>query len=436
MYAAYIGRRLIDLYNEHRRDGPPLSPRDFFDEVVFPVTFDDARYLFWPNNSPFAQPTYSGKREDPAVRQEALAETHEKISDVAQPLGHLFMGGMADGPMETTSGQVSTVGASAKPEEAYCSWVGALAGVGLKGGLSMLIDHDKVLLALLDGWFAYRSYLNQTPGLKGNQIETWNGHWITHRFGYDYHPDDPLRDLTLPTTKSTGIKTKPWAKVLFALASALPDTTPTVYLYSLGQTNTTVGFRQLHLSEVQGLAALHEKLFGDVEGVSSRSLAEMYDTQYSIYKACEQGPIGLRALQPDKLRDYMPGGKTDKMPKPTRSANKQNRYRIYQTWIIAMLNNEDLIDTTEQLAQALREHAASGEKGRTKAKRRAEQVLEASHRREFLAAITDVLEQDGSRAELFNEIADEVVKMPSSDFPLFATLLRLKYKVFSQHQSA
>jgi chorismate mutase len=123
------------------------------------------------------------------------------------------------------------------------------------------------------------------------------------------------------------------------------------------------------------------------------------------------------------------------MPNTTRSKPKFTRYLVFQTWIIAMLNNEDLIDTTEQLAQALREHAESGEKGRTKAKRRAEQVLDASREREFLEALTEVVENDGSHASLFDEIADEVVKMPSSDFPLFATLLRLKYKVFSQQQS-
>lgn len=432
MYTAYIGRRLIDLYNEHRRDGPPLSPRSFFDEVVFPVAFDDARYLFWPNNSPFAQPTYSGKRDDPDVRQQALADTHEKVAAIDEPLGHLFMGGMASGVLETTSGQVSTVGASADPDEAYCSWVGAMAGIGLKGGLSMLVDHDDVLLALLDGWFAYRTHLEQTPGLKGNQVETWNGHWICHRFGYDYRENDPLRDLDLHTTKSTGIQTQKWATVLFNLARALPGETPTVYLYSLGQMNTTVGFRQLHLPDVQRLAQLHEKLFGDVEGVSSRSLADMYDTQYSIYAACQQGTIGMRALQPDKLRDYMPGGKKDKMPTSTRSPKKQNRYRIFQTWIVAMLNNEELIDLTESTAQALKAHAESGEKARTTAKRRAEEVLKQSHRRGFLEAVTEVVEHDTTHAEHFNKLADTIVKMPASDFPLFATLLRLKYTVFSK----
>jgi hypothetical protein len=434
MYTTYIGRRALDLYNEDIHDGSPLSSKEFFDEVLFPVFFDDERYLFWPNNAPFAQPKYSGSREDPNVRQNALAETHDKIQTIERPVGHLLMGGMADGPMETTSGQVSAVGAAADPDDAYCSWVGAMCGIGVSGGLSMLVDHEDVLRALIEGWSHYRSYLDQTPGLKGNQIETWNGQWLSHRFGWEYNASDPLRDFD-PHVTSTGISTKDWAQVLFALARHLPDRRLTVYIYSLGNTNQTIGFRQLLLPEVQYLADLYERLFGDVEGVSARRLADAFDPEFSIYRACEQGAIGLKALRPDKLRQYMPGGRSSKMPNTTRSENKFTRYLIFQTWIIAMLNNEDLIDTTERLAGALREYSKSDTKGRTTAKRAAEQVLEASHRREFLESLSEVVADDGTHANLINEIADEVVKMPSSDFPLFATLLRLKYHVFSQQQS-
>ena len=434
MYASYIGRRALDLYNEHMHDGPPLSPKSFFDDVLFPLFFDDGRYLFWPNNAPFAQPKYSGSRDEADVRQEALAETHEKIGEIQRPVGHLFMGGMADGAMETTSGQVSTVGASASSDEAYCSWIGAGCGVGLSGGLSMLINEESVLRALLEGWELYRKYLDQTPGLKGNQIATWNGQWLAHRFGWDYHPEDPLRDFE-PHVTSTGISTKDWAQLLFELARHLPDRQLTVYLYSLGNTNQTIGFRQLLLPEVQHMATLYETLFGDVEGVSAQRLADAFEPAFSIYRACEQGAIGLKALQPDRLRKYMPGRRDSKMPGTTRSENKFTRYLIFQTWIIAMLNNEDLIDTTEQLAEALREYAQSDKRAKTTAKRTAEQVLEASHRQEFLESLSAVVEGDATHAALINEIGDEVVKMPSSDFPLFATLLRLKYHVFSQQQS-
>ena len=86
MYTAYIGRRAIDLYNEHMREGSSLAPKDFFDEVIFPIFFDDARYLFWPMNSPFAQPKYSGSRDDPDVREEARVETHQKVGAIERPV--------------------------------------------------------------------------------------------------------------------------------------------------------------------------------------------------------------------------------------------------------------------------------------------------------------------------------------------------------------
>lgn len=427
MYTAYIGRRIVDLYNEHFHDGPPLTPRDFFDEVIFPIVFDHKEYLFWPNNAPFAQPKYSGKRDDPASRRAALGETHEKIADIERPVGHLFMGGAADGATETTSGQVSTAGAVATPEEAYCSWAGAIAGVGCSG-LSFLIDRDEVLRAIVEGWTHYRTYLNHTPSMKGNQIDTWNGWWITHRFGPDYDKRDPLRDFDPPGTKRIS-RQQDWAQVMFALARQMPEDRLTVYVYSFGNTNTTIGFRQLYLPEVHRLTQLYTHLFGEVEGVRPHKLAEVYEAEYSLYRACEQGAIGLKALRPRQIDEYTPGGRKSKMPKATRSETKRIRYLIYQTWIIAMLNNQDLIDITEETANALREHAASGTKARATAKRRAEQVLEASHRRAFLEALTEILAEDGTHAEHFNRVADEVVKMPASDFPLFAALLRLKYHV-------
>jgi len=432
MYTSYIGRRALDLYNEHMRDGPPLSPKSFFDEVLFPVAFDHERYFIWPGNAPFGQNKYYLRREESSAREDALEEMHDKIEESEGTPGHLYMGGPARDILKTTTGQISSVGPPSDPSEAYYSWIGELCGVGI-GKLSMLIDNDVVLLALLEGWSLYRKYLNQTPSLKGKQIATWNGQWITHRFGPDYNSDDPLRDFNPPGTSE--ISTKNWSKVVFSLARELPESELRVYVYALGKRNETIGFRQLLLPEVQYLTDLYEKLFGTVEGVSARRLADVFEPAFSLYRACEQGAIGLKALQPNRLRKYIPGRSDSKMPGTTRSENKFTRYLIFQTWIIAMLNNEDLIDTTEQLAEALREYAQSDERAKTTAKRTAEQVLEASHRREFLESLSEVVKNDATHAPLIDEIGDEVVKMPSSDFPLFATLLRLKYHVFSQQQS-
>lgn len=440
MYTAYIGRRIIDLYNEHINNRSPLEPKDFFDEVFFPVFFDHKKYLMWVNNAPFDQ-AYKQRKNTPLteeVRRERLQELHEKAEQLTRPLSHLVIGGIDSSPTDYRSGQTTAISFPADADEVYTSWVGAAAGIGVSGGLSLLIDDDRVLLALLEGWKQCRRFMQQTPNIKPHRVNSWNGWWITHRFGPDYYENDPLRDFDPKLKKSRGeleFGTQDWAQVLFALAGDQPEVL-LAYVYSIGyRGNTTIGFRQLLLPEVKNFTDLYEELFGDVEGVTASRLADVFKPEYSIYQACEQGAIGLKALRPDKLRNYVPGRRDSKMPDTTRSKIKFTRYLVFQTWIIAMLNNEDLIDTTEQLAKALREHAESDTKGRKTAQNRAEQVLDASHQREFLEALTEVVENEGSHADLFDEIADEVVKMPSSDFPLFATLLRLKYKVFSQQQS-
>lgn len=433
MYTAYIGRRIVDLYNERLNDGPPLAPKDFFDEVVFPTFFDHDKYLFWPNNSPFAQ-VYSKKNSpDETKRQEALVTLHEDIAAISQPSGHLFMGGQAVDVDATTSGQVSDLSVETTAAEAYCSWFGFSASIGV-GKLSLLVDQDDVLLALLEGWALYRTYMEQTPALKSHQLETWNGCWIVHRFGNDYRPDDPLRDFN-PDTGKAGknikLKTQSWADVLFALASNTPDESMSAYIFSLGQTNTTIGFRQLRLPEVDSLFRLYSHMYGEADGLLPGTLADVFEADFSLYRASEQGTLGLKALRPKDITKYMPG-RNSKMPSSTRSKRTYTNYHIYQTWIIAMLNNQALIEVTEETADALLKHAQSGTNARSKALNRAKQVLEASHKREFLEALTVVIEEGEEETEHFNALADEVVNMPASDFPLFATLLRLKYAVINK----
>jgi len=444
MYTSYIGRRAVDLYNEHIHEGPPLSAKDFFDEVFFPIVFDDDDYLMQAGNSKFGQLVRRRKKdkreaekkgisweeEKPRRRQRALNKFHSLAEDYSQPHNHVVVGGSARKVSATTSGQITDIDHPVDADEIYCSWIGAATAIGVSGGLTLLIDEDMTLLALLDGWSQYRTLLRQTDGLKDKQIETWNGWWLTHRLSEDYRPDAPLSEKPdIKGRKHLKLATQDWVNIMFALAQNVEREVITAYVFSIGQQNTTIGYRQLYLSDARYLADLYRQLFGDREGVEASQFARLYRTEYGFWQACRQGTIGLRTLKPEGLGEYIASSEnTDKSRKNLDSTT----YRNFLTWIIAMLNNEDLITTTEQLAGALREHAQSGKKARTAPKRTAEQVLEASHRREFLEALSEVVESDGTHADLINEIADEVVKMPSSDFPLFATLLRLKYRVFSQ----
>ena len=452
MYTAYIGRRAIDLYNEHLHDGEFLSPKKFFDQVFFPVVFDDDDYLMQAGNSKFGQLVRQRKKdkreaaekgisweeEKPRRRQRALKDFHSLSEDYDQPHNHVVVGGAARKVSATTSGQVTNIDHPVDADTIYCSWVGAATAIGVSGGLTMLIDEDTTLLTLLEGWTQYRTLLNQTSGLKDKQIETWNGWWLTHRLSEDFRPDSPLSEKPdIRGRKHLKLDTQDWVDIMFTLSKNVEEDSVTAYVFSVGQRNTTIGFRQLYLSDVRYMVELYQQLFEERSGVEEKQFAQLYKTEDGFCAACRQGAIGLRALRPRNLDEYMPGGdKAGWFTSKSNSNLNNTTYRIFLTWIIAMLNNEELIDTTEQLAEALRDYAQSDTKGRVTKKRTAEQVLKASHRREFLESLSAVVEDDATHAALIDEIGDEVVKMPSNDFPLFATLLRLKYKVFSQQQSA
>lgn len=446
MYTAYIGRRLLDLYNAHRNPGPLLSPRQFFDDVFFPLFFDDERYLMLAGNSKLGQLINSrGRRrakleeelavvteevwavQEKADRLQALGELHDAAADLNEPHMHLVLGGYAADLTKATSSQVTDIAFPISPDEVYLSWLGTAAGVGVKGGLSMLIDADAVLLALLDGWVQYRDFLHKTPHLKPYQVDTWNGWWLVHRFGNRFKPDAPLRDFpTQPEAKPgqpAAFETPPWARVLFALAQA-EAREQTSYVYSFGQTNTTIGFVQLALGEVQRYRTLLHRLFGEKAWLKNRDLEALYDTHFVFITACQQGQIGLRAIEPDKLRDYMPGGQRSKLPTAPKDEDTEIRYAFYQTWIIAMLNNEKLLAFARQAADAFHQYTATAAKGKTNLKREVEQTLEATTPRAFIDGLTGIVKNDGTHAATFKTLVEEIVKMPSNDFPLLLTLIR------------
>ena len=428
MYTAYIGRRLIDLYNERLHDGDePMSPRAFFDEVFYPLFFDHGHHLMRVNNSPFAQKYRKSKPFSKEIREEALEELHQKAEAMEEPYGHLVAGGQAVKKEATTSGQVTDLAMSASAEEVYCSWVGMAAGVGTKGGYPMLIDDDEVLVALAEGWEQYRQFMRDTEGLVPHQTETWNGWWLTHRFSNSYNEKRPLLAFNPDMGKKSGdpkINTQSWIRVIFALAQ-LRSEKITAYVYNFGQENSTIGFIQLDLPEMATYRDLYERLFGGQE-ISTREALRLYQTEHGFRRACEQGRIGLRAIEPKDLRKYFSSGKK---LKSTRSTKKQALYNHYQTWIIAMLNNEDLLDFAQETAEALRAFATNEDSTTTGRKRKAENVLKAGGRRVFIDELTGIVERDGQHAETFDRIVAEVVKMPQSDFPLLQTLIKFKYAV-------
>lgn len=430
MYTSYIGRRFLTLWNE--RTGRDLSARQFFDEELHPVFFAHDKYLQWVPNSPFAQKV-AQKDLVPGTTTAAvqLAKLHRNVRELA-PDASFVLGFPAAGTTGTTSGQVSGVGPQIAAEDVYCSWIGGALGVGVSGGLTLLLDQDEVLWTLYEGWSRYRALLSQRDGLKGNQIDTWNGRWLTHAFDPDFNPRQPLAgfdfDAALDTKDgSSALRTQAWVKVLFALATTYKERI-TAYVYSLAQTNRTVGFVPLELGAVEDMYQLSQRLFQLSPAIRDWQLVtSLYETHYGFARACQLGSIGLAAIEPAKLQDYLPGN--DKKINLKTDAERL-QFDIYQLWILAMLNNQELYNAADQLAGALQQYSGTAKQGKMNLDRQVEKVF-VKHRPAFIERLTEILEEAKSAASgytaLFDEAVRQVMLMPVDNFPLFIILVRFRY---------
>lgn len=463
MYTPIIGRRLLDRANA--RDGRDRSPAEFFDEVFFPLVFGHDTYLMPAGNSRFGQLVNNRKKHQAAaeregrawddaekarLRQTALADFHADAAEAAEPHAHLVIGGYARGTEGTTSGQVTAIEHRAGADDVFLSWIGAACGAGVAGGLVLLLDHDAVLDAVLEGWVLYRRVLGQTPDLKANQLETWNGQWLRYRFSASYDPANPTAFVQrILNTKSPpyNIETVPWARLLLSLGRTLGDEPVPAYVYSFGQMNATIGFIQLHLGATGILREsyttvrrFYRALFGEAaEAVDAERLDEVYDTGLGFVQACAQGAIGLRAFKPDKLDDFLPGGK-NRQPQPVRPGDAQTPL-LYLTWIFAMLGEQkhSLYERARETADMLLAFETGALGGKMNLKKAVREALEADSLSALIAGLTRIAEdvQDASKANFSaEEIADTLQRLDGlvraaldlthERFQLFLVLLRFQ----------
>jgi hypothetical protein len=463
MYTPLIGRRLLDRANV--RDGRDRSPAEFFDEEFFPLVFGHDQYLMPAGNSKFGQLVNNRKKHRASAEKEgrtwnesekerlrlgALAEFHEAAVEATEPQSHLVLGGYARGSDGTTSGQVTSLDHQATADEVYLSWIGAATGAGVAGGLVLLIDHDDVLDAVLEGWTLYREVLETTPNLKANQLETWNGQWLRHRFSAKYDPGDPTEFIgTVINTKKPpyNIETVSWARLLFSLGRTVGDESVSAYVYSLGQMNATLGFIPLHLGSTgilrESYATLldfYRGLFGDaVEAVLPDEMDRVYDAGLGFARACERGAIGLQTFQPAKLYDFLLDGK-NKQPRPVSPADAQTPL-LYQTWIHAMLGDQRnaLYDRATETAQMLLDFETGALGGKMNLKKAVKEALGADTLPALIAGLTDIAEsvQDASKTNLSEEeiaetldALDALVRaaldLTPERFRLFLALLRFQ----------
>lgn len=432
MYTSFIGRKFLAAWNA--KEGKSLTARQFFDEEMFPIFFDDERHLMHVANSPFfqsiaAKDLIGGKKES-EIRRENL---HHSIA-TKNPNASIFVGYAADGTTGTTSGQVTALAVDIDHEEIYASWIGEGLAMGVSGGFYLLCAREALLLEIFAGWELYRKFLKQTPNLKGRQIETWNGQWIAHCLSggsiRDFTPKYDEKIDAKTKAKYWAINTLEWTKLIFAFCKRYPNEMLTVYAYNLSQMNTTLGFLNLKLPEVHLLYEVRDKLFIDKgKSALTDNEIESLESVFTFKRAAEFGAIGLRTLEPAKLREYLP--QRDSKKNKDLNLTKEEAYKqfqIFKIWIYAMLNRTELLDLAAQVAQHL---LNLEEQGRDRGKKITDQlsteVREATSLRAFVEKLGEVLNTYSAASETFRKVVDNVVKMPSDQFPLFVALIRFEY---------
>ena len=429
MITSNIGKIFLDAYNEEY--GTSYDARTFFLEQFYPLFFDQNKYMMTAGNSPLENPKLSwddmikGKKpfETPEQRkirfEKLIKKIEESEADASIARGYASLDVAA-----TTSGQVTDLKLPNSQEEIYASWIGDALGIGVQGGFSILFSNKEILLDIFEGWKLYRTSLNETTMLKGNQINTWNGQWLSHYYDTrEYDADMPLAGYNPYNVNKDGIisiDTQTWTKILIGISKKYRNAQILGYIYSIGQTNTTIGFIPFNLNQIRRPIHLYEKIFGMSNGRNAESL---WGTAIGFKTACTYGAIGIKAMEPKGLRDYVYKGKQPK------AHNYDNiNYNVYIIWIYAMLNNDELWEKSQELAELLNEASSDKDKSiSTKRKNLVETMLNATNKKQFIAAAAEVVSFIGKIDE-FKGIVKEIHGMPTDNVPYFLTLLRFQYK--------
>ena len=427
MIAVNIGKTFLNAYNEKYKSN--YDAKDFFVEKYFPLFFDEEKYMQWITNSPFVQGIKKGIPPSATERKQKLSVLIEKVAN-STANASIAIGFPSLDITATTSGQLTNLELPLNENDVYLSWIGSGLGVGIQGGLSILFDKPLLLLDIFDGWGIYRDYLNRTPQLRGNQINTWNGQWIAHR--YDprlYDQQDHTAQFTgISSTKDGGleISTQSWTAIMLGICRTFPDSQLTGYVYNLGQTNTTIGFIPFRLPQIKRPIDLYEKYFGTSQKAEAEQL---FGTAFGFTKACQMGSIGIHAMEPKGVRDFIEKGKT-----PVYNEQDEERklnFHTYQIWLLAMLNNEQLWESAQQFATSLNQYALSSEKGKKDKSNQVKAVLSSISQKQFLDNLTIIVE-DNTIQTNYEEMARLIHMMPKDNVPYFLTLIRFHFAIISK----
>lgn len=440
MYATTIGRTFLKAYNDKFKT--EYTAKSFFEEIFIPLFFDHQKYMMTAGNSPLENPKLSW---DDMIKEKKPFETPERRQERINKMIHKIETEKADasiaigyGVTDTTAaatGQITNISFPDNKEDIYLSWIGAGLGIGVVGGLTILFNNEELLLDVFEGWHYYRQYLEKNPLLKGNQINTWNGRWIAHRYDWAYDESDPLMGFNPlePTNNDLFyLQTVPWVEVAIGIARKCPVLNLMGYLYSIGQTNTTIGFIPFKLQDIKRPNQLYAKIFGEATWTLNRKKVEkLYGTAMGLREACKVGCIGIPAMEPKGLKAFFPTEKGAKKISYKGDEEQEITFNTYLIWILAMLNNEKLWDMSREFAELLLKYEAGAGKARKDRTNNVNQLLGSVSAKQFLQNLIPIVEDEEEKAG-YENMGKVVNLMPKDNFSYFNTLIRFQYALLNK----
>lgn len=441
MNTVYAGKQLLKHLEKKR--GGKTDPKTFFDNEFWHVMFNapDHQHLMQVHNSDFFQGSYKKSAEKegialPLYRKQKFEDSLKNVATgVKQVSASTGVGFMAGGPEETTFGQVTDLPLNFTEEELLCSWFGGALGIGFGGGYDFLTLEPEIFEFIYEGWPFYRELIKDTPGLKGRQIEAWNGLWLCYGLKYRDNPKEAYRKVKQNISKhikTTGgiakLERPDWSTQVLSLATEFGGAEGLVLQgYSHGSTNKTLGSVMVQLPKVRSFAALFKQLVEQDDTLPNTALQDVFKGEFTMSKAARYGQLGLRALTPAKLPQFLYEKDTSK----TKLQSDPYQYKIYKSWIIAMLNNDELYELAENLAGKLLEFKEKGkDEFFTEAEKRnhIETLFTKRKPSFFIDQLTAIARGIKEPPEVFRTVSrTAATQMTPEQFQLFVSALRFEY---------
>lgn len=449
MYTQQSGRKILDIYN--KKTSKNCSALDFFENEFFPVFFDseDHLHLMQVARSSFFQKISKDDLKNDIrnslIKKERFLNDVKQVNNGEKTIsGAVAVGFMAGDIDKGTSGQISSIDFDLSEENILCSWFGGALGVGFGGGFDFLFHNEELLWFIFNGWKYYRKYLDETPKAKGRQIETWNGLWVTKGLEFKNNLDKAFGVTLDWISNNSGtqgdyikLNRPEWSNQVFSLAKYLDKEhlRELIYGYNFGQMNRTLGFMYLDLERVRWLPEIFDQLIVHDSKISRSQafrIETVYKTQFSIEKACSFGGIGVKALQPKDIYKFTAGDMHENAGKTINLSNDEKRitFITYITWIQAMLNNEETLKLSEEVAEALLKFEGVENRLRTRIKK-VESLWESRNKQHFIDNLSSIIEDDNEIAETLNKAVEQLMtSIPHDMFKLFLTLIKFKYNYY------